>query len=169
MRTARALGALVGCGTVLVLLAGCADDSGPQAVAVPETSATETATAAEDAVLAAYNDMWATVVDASHAGDTAPPDLERYATGGALELMHQALAGVGAEGGQMSGEPVLDPVVTEVEQGVARITDCVDDSGWSAAGTAGQGGAGRLVEAGVSHDGLVWRVSELRIWEPGTC
>ncbi|GAB3208478.1 hypothetical protein GCM10027294_19120 [Marinactinospora endophytica] len=110
--------------------------------------------------------MWDLVVAASHEGDADPDGLDRYATGGALILMRQALED--AAGAQVSGEPVLNPEVEIAEPGQAEITDCLDDSAW-AIGPGGGGGGQRRVDADVTHDGLVWRVSELRIWEPGTC
>ncbi|GLU47467.1 hypothetical protein [Nocardiopsis ansamitocini] len=163
-----------GCAVLLAACIGCSaagiDDeepASPEATLVNEAQSGAAETP-EGAALAAYNGMWAVVVDASHAGETAPAELERYATGGALELMNQALQSAKISGEPPTGEPVLDPEVVMDGSAKANVTDCVDDSQWSVDGQS-SGGAPRRVDAGVGHDGLVWRVFELRIWEPGTC
>ncbi|MFC7326855.1 hypothetical protein [Marinactinospora rubrisoli] len=155
----------VGCAAVLLLTAGCggSSDSATDPAATPAASP---APATEEAAVQAYTDMWDIVVAASHEGDADPDGLDRHATGDALILMRHALEG--AADAEVTGEPVLNPRTELTEPDQVEITDCVDDSTWNIGG--GAGGAGqRRVDAAVTHDGLVWRVSELRIWEPGTC
>ncbi|RCV49279.1 hypothetical protein [Marinitenerispora sediminis] len=160
----------VGCAAVLLLAAGCAgsSESATTPAPTPTGAAPSSTLPPEEAALRAYTEMWETVVAASHEGETDPAELERHATGGALVLMREALQG--AAEAEVSGEPVLSPEAVVAEPGRAEITDCLDDSTWTIGTGSAAGGAGqRRVDADVTHDGLVWRVSELRIWEPGTC
>ncbi|RKS08303.1 hypothetical protein DFP74_3999 [Nocardiopsis sp. Huas11] len=82
--------------------------------------------------------------------------------------MTQALRDARQTGGDVSGEPVLDPEVLIESSGSAQVTDCLDDSSWRLSAQSASAEP-RRVDAGLVHDGLAWRVSDLRIWEPGTC
>ncbi|MBR8743783.1 hypothetical protein [Nocardiopsis sp. MG754419] len=161
--------AVAACCAVLVLAAGCAsaDEEVPQP---PAPEPTESAGGQEEAaVLAAYTGMWDTVVTASHEGGEVPPELGDYAVGGAHALMSSALEGARATGAQVTGEPELDPVAEVEGPAAASVDDCLDDSSWNL-GMGGSFGQGpRLVEATLIHDGLAWRVSDLRIWEEASC
>ncbi|MDA8370664.1 MAG: hypothetical protein M0026_12485 [Nocardiopsaceae bacterium] len=159
------------------LATGCAAlpdrDPGPVLPSGVSASVPAPPVSDEDAALAAYQDMWATVVDASHAGGGEPANLDRYATGKALAQLSAALEETDAEGVEVSGEPELDPEILGASPSplaeTVEIRDCVNDSAWNLGMTAAKQGEPRRVDATVTHDGLVWRVSDLRIWEPGTC
>ncbi|MDE3721977.1 hypothetical protein PWG71_11305 [Nocardiopsis sp. N85] len=154
---------------LLAATAGCSDpgagDGGPSEDAEPRPAAS--ASGDEEAALAAYTGMWDAVVAASQGDEDASRALDDHAVDGARELMRAALADAAA-GGATEGEPVLDPTVSVESPERAIVDDCVDDSAW---GTGGAGGtaAPRRVDATLIHDGLAWRVSELRIWEAGSC
>jgi hypothetical protein len=154
----------------LAALSACSSSEGGSADAAPSAEVVPPDTAPtgdEQAALDAYTAMWDATVAASHEGGGTTGDLDRYATGAALALLNEALRS--AEETEVTGEPVLAPDIT-VDGGDARVTDCLDDSAWNLGAGPTESGAGpRRVEAGLTHDGLAWRVSELRIWEPGTC
>ncbi|MFD3685684.1 hypothetical protein ACFWTE_12815 [Nocardiopsis sp. NPDC058631] len=153
----------------LALAAGCAssEDAASEAGAAPSPSTTPSSDE-EVAALAAYTGMWDTVVAASHEGGEVPPELQDYAVGGAYALMSAALEGAGS-GAQVTGEPVLAPVAAVEGPDSATVEDCLDDSGWNLGMGSSSGQGPRLVEATLIHDGLAWRVSDLRIWEAGSC
>lgn len=167
MRSGSTRLALAAC--VLLAAAGC---SGPAAEpdAAPAGTGPRPSEAASDdegAALAAYTGMWDAVVAASHGDEDASRALDDHAVGAARELMRTALDEAAA-GGAAQGEPVLEPAVTVQSPELAVVDDCVDDSAWRTGGTAGAAGP-RKVDATLIHDGLAWRVSELRIWEAGSC
>ena len=131
--------------------------------------------AAEESALEAYAGMWAAVVEASHEGETDPDDLENYASGEALALMRHGLESAGDDGA-FEGEPDLNPEVVEREPQenpeTVELIDCADGAEW----TGGESSPSdepptgtRQIDATVTDDGLAWRVSELRIWEQGSC
>lgn len=168
MSVRRPLTAVLGA-AALALLAGCADPQTGPSEPVAATPPAHPSSGEEEAVLAAYTGMWEAVADASHEGADESADLEEHAVGAALALMTDALRGARAEGAQVTGEPVLDPSVRIEDADRAEVTDCLDDSDWNlGAGASSQGGP-RRVDAALIHDGLAWRVSDLRIWETGTC
>ncbi|MDA0566149.1 hypothetical protein LG943_17770 [Streptomonospora sp. S1-112] len=168
----RARVAAAGAVLALAALAGCSAGEGGSADASPSAEvvlpgATPTG-GAEQAALDAYTAMWDATVAASHEGGGSTGDLDRYATGAAYSLLNEALRS--AAESEVTGEPVLAPEVTVEDGDHAKVTDCLDDSAWNLGAGPSQSGAGpRRVEAALVHDGLAWRVSELRIWEPGTC
>ena len=165
----RRAAAAAGCCVALALAAGCAssEDAASEAGAAPSPSTTPSSDE-EGAALAAYTGMWDTVVAASHEGGEVPPELQDYAVGGAYALMSAALEGAGS-GGQVTGEPVLAPVAEVEGPDSATVDDCLDDSSWNLGMGSSSGQGPRLVEATLIHDGLAWRVSDLRIWEAGSC
>ncbi|MEU0242338.1 hypothetical protein ABZ234_32060 [Nocardiopsis sp. NPDC006198] len=162
--------AVAGCCAALVLATGCAssEDAGSEAGAAT-SSPPPPANEEEAAALDAYTGMWDTVVAASHEGGEVPPELQDYAVGGAYALMSAALEGAGASSGQVTGEPVLAPVAEVEGPDSATVEDCLDDSAWNLGMGSSPGQGPRLVEATLIHDGLAWRVSDLRIWEAGSC
>ncbi|MFV2196729.1 hypothetical protein [Nocardiopsis sp. LOL_012] len=170
--TARRNAVVPGCLLALLLPVACAP--APEgATALPGPSASpapaQAGTPEEEAALAAYTGMWDAVVTASHEGSGGSDALERHAVGGALALMTEALQGAVTAGADVSGEPVLAPEVLVESSDRAQVTDCLDDTSWGFASQPAAGVGPRLVEARLIHDGLAWRVSDLRIWEPGTC
>ena len=89
---------------------------------------------AEELILEAYEGYWTAKV-ASYADPTQPqdPNLAVYAIDTALTDAQATLATMLAEGIRVPGEPIRDPVVSEIELGAtpsARITDCVDITNW---------------------------------------
>ncbi|WP_028649253.1 hypothetical protein [Nocardiopsis sp. CNT312] len=166
-------GAVVsGCLLVLLLPAACTLAPGGEPVLTEPSASPAPARAGtpeEEAVLAAYTGMWDAVVTASHEGTGGSDALERHAVGGALALMTEALQGAVTAGADVSGEPVLAPEALVESSDRAQVTDCLDDTSWGFASQPAVGVGPRLVEARLIHDGLAWRVSDLRIWEPGTC
>ncbi|CAL9378186.1 hypothetical protein SUDANB121_01008 [Nocardiopsis dassonvillei] len=167
MRSGSTRLALAAC--ALLAAAGCSDPAAGTGEAASEPSPRPSAapTGDEDAALAAYTGMWDAVVAASHGDGDASRALDDHAVGAARELMRTALDEAAA-GGAAQGEPVLEPSVTVESPELAVVDDCVDDSAWRTGGTAGTEGR-RRVDATLIHDGLAWRVSELRIWEAGSC
>ncbi|WP_159940992.1 MULTISPECIES: hypothetical protein [unclassified Nocardiopsis] len=158
---------------LLALAVGCAASSAPAGTASGADPSAEPSAFApqseEEAVLTAYTGMWDAVVAASHEGAASSDDLERHAVGAALVLMNTALEQARTQGVLATGEPVLAPEAHIEDSDRATVTDCLDDSGWSlGVGAPGQAGT-RRVEATLTHDGLAWRVSDLRIWETGSC
>lgn len=162
--------AVAGCCAALALATGCAsaEDATPEAGAAASSPAPPS-TEEEAAALAAYTGMWDTVVAASHEGGEVPPELRDYAVSGAYALMSAALEGSGSSGAQVTGEPVLAPVAEVEGPDTATVDDCLDDSSWNLGMGSASGQGPRLVEATLIHDGLAWRVSDLRIWEAGSC
>lgn len=148
----------------------------PPAGEQPETSPPEVQ--GEEAAVEAYESMWDVVVEASHAGDPDPEALEQFASGDALALMRQTLQGAAEDEADVEGEPFLDPEVVEAspeeEPDTVVLLDCADGSQWMEeasedADESATPSGKREIDATVINDGLSWRVSELRIWEPGTC
>jgi hypothetical protein len=168
------------CGVAGVLavhvLAGCAleSDSGSAEPSPTPTEAEPSATA-EELALDAYESMWDVVVEASHEGETEPPELDTYAEDQALALMQHALSGAQEDGAEVTGEPEIAPEVVAAspspQPDSVEIEDCIDDSQWllDAESPSPEAEERRQVDATVAFDGLSWRVSEMRIWEHGTC
>lgn len=131
--------------------------------------------AAEQSALEAYEGMWDVVVEASHEGEPDPDDLENYASGDALALMRHGLDSAEDDGG-FDGEPDLNPEVVEREPQAnpetVELIDCADGAEWTGgeSSPSDEPSTGtRQIDATVTDDGLAWRVSELRIWEQGSC
>lgn len=152
---------------LLLCLTGCTSGDPEAAEATDTAPSAASPTDEEQAALAAYTGMWDAVVAASHGDEEASRALDDHAVGSARELMRTALTEAAA-GGETEGEPVLDPAIDVEGPERAVVDDCVDDSAWGTGGTGGTAGA-RRVDATLIHDGLAWRVSELRIWEAGSC
>ncbi len=158
----------------VAVTAGCtatAEPSNPEASSAPSPS--RSAADPEEAVLEAYEGMWNVVIDASHAGEADPDELGDYASGDALALMQQTLQGASDDGVTVVGEPVMDPEITDMpDPETVTILDCMDDSQWVEPGgeTSTEEVTGpRKIDATATYDGLTWRISEMRIWEKGSC
>jgi hypothetical protein len=165
---------------VIVAVMGCTP-SDERSAPPPEPSATleetEEAPSPEEAALLAYESMWDVIVEESHDSNPDYSELEQYAQGDALELVEHGVGAEAEEGVVAQGEPAFSPDVVLVEDTHVEIEDCMDSTAWLRADIE----SGELVEpspeepifrqvdAGVSFDGLTWRVSELRIWEIGSC
>lgn len=106
----------------------------------PTPTATRTPTvdpeiaAAEAAVLEAYRGYWATKVTILADTSVDPgPELETYAIDTALTDVYSSVLTFRTDRIVMVGEPVLNPVVSEIVPGVegtAAIKDCVDVANW---------------------------------------
>ena len=113
-----------------------APTSSPAMTASPSPTRTiePTVTPAEAAILEAYDGFWDAKVAAFADPTKDPgPELARYAVDKALADTATSLFTFRDSGIAFTGEPTLDPVVTDViegEAGTATITDCVDSSAW---------------------------------------
>lgn len=129
--------------------------------------------------LAAYRGMWAAYVKAIGIPDPDHPELERYATGGALRVLVDGIEAVQRDGLAGRGAVVLDPEVTELVPNtaavVATIVDCVDTSGTELYRTDGEPyedspGGYRRAEAAVGYvDNGQWKVVRFALYEVGSC
>lgn len=137
---------------VVVALSGCtagAADPQPSSSAPPTSSSptpsptptTDPAiAAAEAAVLEAYRGYWAAKVTSyADPAQQQDPNLARFADDTALTDAQSTIATFRRNGISMLGEPVLTPVITEIQLGEgasATITDCVDATNWQPVYTA---------------------------------
>lgn len=147
----------------------------------PTVSPVDPVAAAEQAALAAYTGMWDAYNLAGQPPEANPnhPDLARYASGDALEMLTDLLAGFRDDGLVFSGELELAPEVTRLspqsDPDSARVEDCVDSSGWAVVRADGEPyedepGGQRLVFADVEDTGEgVWKVTVLSIGSVGSC
>lgn len=133
----------------------------------------------EEAALVTYEAMWGVLVEESTHADPDYSGLGQYASGEALELVQYGLGVEAGEGVVARGEPTFSPEVVSIDEEYVEILDCMDSTSWLREDID----SGELVEpspepeeqilrkidAGVSFDGLVWKVSDLRIWEAGSC
>ncbi|WP_146165669.1 hypothetical protein [Murinocardiopsis flavida] len=168
---------------MMITLGGCAlmSENEPSASPAPSgnPSPSKSTLSTEDAALEAYEGMWSIVVENSHTTEPDVTDLDRFAKGEALEL---AKHGLGAESGEnviARGEPEFSPEVTSVDEknDSAEIKDCLDSTNWLREDAdTGElieeeptSPIRRTVEATADYDGLTWRISQLRIFEQGSC
>lgn len=130
----------------------------------------------EELALEAYEGLWDVVVEQSRTTDPDYSALERYAEGEALELAEHGLGAESEEGVVARGEPSFAPEAS-AQGDVVEIEDCVDSTAWLREDAESgelledvpEEPITRRLEATVSSDGLAWRVSDLRIWEAGSC
>jgi hypothetical protein len=173
----------------LALVVGCqrdGTDPTPEVGGTPPTMTTPSPTpeldpveAAEQAAVAAYRSMWAAFSEASRQADPDHPDLPRYATGDALELLVSGLEANRREGlVSDGGEVVLHPVVVEVEPAQApvraTVSDCADTSETRRVRPTGppftdSPGGWRQVTATVEVIDGEWKVADLAVQEVGSC
>ncbi|GAA1463162.1 hypothetical protein NE857_03425 [Nocardiopsis exhalans] len=162
------------CAVLVVALAGCAapeEEPEQTEASTPLAAPSNPGPSPQEEAVEAYRSMWGVVVEGSHEGSVAHPDLEKYASGQALELVTAMLQGIEA-----TGEPVLTPHAVIVESGAdsteVSIEDCIDSSQWLVGdGSEGssQGERKRPVEAIVLDQGDGWRVDDLWLGEYGSC
>jgi hypothetical protein len=165
---------------VIVAVMGCTP-SNERSAPPPEPSATleetEEAPSPEEAALLAYEAMWDVIVEESHDPNPDYSELEQYAQGDALALLQHGLDAESDEGVISRGEPVFDPEVASTEDNRVEIEDCMDSTTWlredietgELSEPSPESPLLSRVEAAATFDGLSWKVSELRIWELGTC
>ena len=166
---------LVGTSSAFVLLLAGACSVGqqdPRETSAPTSSPSSASPtlSPEDQAIAAYEGMWDVAVDASRDASDDHPELEKYASGDAAELMRQGLRGVEKP---LSGEPKhhLEVLSTEPsgDPTSVELRDCQDGSYWIPEGESPSQEKDIRVDATVTRDALSWRVTEVRIWGPQTC
>lgn len=166
---------------LLVVISTAACTASPEEAPQDEPSATSPSPSASpdpgEAVLDAYEGLWGVIVNASRTTDPDFSELDNYAEGQAAELAQHGLGAEAEEGVVARGAPSHDPEVTSLEETSAEIEDCMDSSEWlredAETGELIEESPSepllRKVEATAGFDGLVWRISEMRIYEQGSC
>ena len=173
---------------VLAAVAGCSGGTGKPGASLPSTTSPPTPSASsspgDSRVLArlAYLNMWQTFVNASRTADYQSPALARYAAGGALSLLTQALYTNYKDGIVTRGEPTFSPsvTITATSGGIqqADVTDCVNPStsaNYTKSGKliSGQPHGSRKVIARLQQFSPVgspeWKVTYLNVGLAGTC
>lgn len=162
---------------VVGVMVGCAPGGDGDVEQTPESSPQPSPSPEpEELALEAYEGMWDVVVEQSRTTDPDYSALERYAEGEALELAEHGLGAEAEEGVVARGEPSFAPEAS-AQGDVVEIEDCVDSTAWQREDAESgelledepEEPITRRMEATVSSDGLAWRVSDLRIWEAGSC
>lgn len=164
----------------VLAVSGCAsspeNDTTPMSSPAGEERASPEA---EEQALEAYTGLWQAVVEQARAGEVDEAELERYATGQALEFARQSLEERASAGEVARGEPSFSPETARVDQDTdtVEIQDCMDSTAWlrEDAQTGDlieeepEGPVQRRVEASAEFDGLSWRVSELLLGQVDSC
>jgi len=165
-------------------LAGCESaggDSSPSAPSPTLLGSGDPAGVAEQAALAAYRGMWAAYDSAGQPPDVDPghPELERYATGDALETLIGGLTSMRDAGLVLEGEVLYSPTVTELSPPsaptTARVADCADSTRAARVREDGEpfqdepGGRRRIVADLEVVDGGIWKVTGFAVREVGSC
>ncbi|ORT46920.1 hypothetical protein KBI5_22570 [Frankia sp. KB5] len=142
-------------------------------------SPTSPADAAGQRAIAAYVGLWKAMAEASHTSNWQSPDLVRYASGSALQVLSGSLYADHLNGFVSRGEPVLHPQVTSVSPSEAPTTvmlsDCADSTNWLQYRTDGtlvddEPGGRRLVTSEVRlHEDGSWRVTRFAVEDLGSC
>lgn len=160
-----------------LVITGCTVQDDGAVEPAEEPSPSETPVSPEDEALDAYASMWGVLVEESHHVEPDHSDLELYAVGDALALVQHGL-GEEAEDGVISrGEPTFSPEVVTNEEDHVTLEDCMDSTTWlredSETGELMEPSPEdpllRRVDATVTFDGLAWKVTDLQIWEIGSC
>lgn len=128
-------------GIILVLAAAACTDqpskkpggsSAPPSLSVPSTSASQDLAATGQNALNAYRSMWKAYQEALAIPDPSYPDLARYATGAALDILTKGLRSVKDQGLKGTGVITVSPKITAVSPADAptdiEITDCLNDA-----------------------------------------
>ncbi|ABW12028.1 hypothetical protein Franean1_2598 [Parafrankia sp. EAN1pec] len=186
--------------TVVLALAACdsgggstpaptPSDAGVSVSAHPSVSAAPTPTSPADIArseaVAAYSGMWRATAIASHTSDWQAPELSRYASGSALQVITGSLYADHFNKVVSRGESVNQPTVTSADPPAAPtivlIADCGDDSGWrkyhaepgqpeDGQLVAGSPGGRRQITAEVKpHQDGAWRVTRFAVGSVGSC
>ncbi len=186
---------------VVAVLVSCSDGgSTPDAVATssaassparangtpsPSPSPTSAAEVASSEAVAAYLGMWRATAVASHSSDWQSPELSRYASGSALQVITGTLYADRFNKVVSRGQSVNHPTVTSADPPAAPTTvllaDCGDDSGWQKYHAdpgqpddgqlvAGSSGGRRQITAEVRlHQDGAWRVTRFAVGSVGSC
>jgi hypothetical protein len=186
---ALALGVAVGW-----LATGCdanrADESAPTAVTPPPSSpssisttatASSTSSAADrttQAVLAAYDGMWADMTTAARTADYGSPVLAAHTVDPATGQLRRMLLAFHDMGWVAKGQPVPQPTVVSVSAGqppTAQIADCLDETQWltyradTGALTDTKPGQRFAVTAVVRQASDGWKVESFDVGAGGSC
>lgn len=159
------------------LLAGCAPQESEPAPAPSESPALSEQQSGEDLALEAYESMWNVLVEEARNKEPDYSALELYASGDALALVEHGLVAEADEGVVARGSPEFSPEVISTEDTYVEVEDCMDSTSWLRENAdsgelvepSPESPLLRRVEAGVAFDGLAWKVSDLQIWEIGSC
>jgi hypothetical protein len=150
---------------------------GPSVTVSP--SPTSPADFAGQRAIAAYVGLWQAMAEASHTSNWKSPDLVRYASGSALQVLSGSLYADHLNGLVSRGAPVLNPRVTSVTPPNAPTTvmvvDCADSTQWlryrpdGAPFTDSPGGR-RVVTSEVRlHTDGSWKVTRFAVEAVGSC
>ncbi|MEV6820982.1 hypothetical protein AB0M72_19730 [Nocardiopsis dassonvillei] len=159
------------------LLVGCIPQDSEPAPAPSDSPAPSEQKSGEDLALEAYDSMWNVLVEEARNEEPDYSGLELYASGDALALVEHGLIAEADEGVVARGSPEFSPEVVSAEDTYVEIEDCMDSTSWLRENAdsgelmepSPESPLLRRVDAGVSFDGLAWKVSNLRIWEIGSC
>ncbi|KJE21204.1 hypothetical protein FF36_04544 [Frankia torreyi] len=148
-------------------------------------SPTSAAEVASSEAVAAYLGMWRATAVASHTSDWQSPELSRYASGAALQVITGTLYADRFNKVVSRGQSVNQPTVTSADPPAAPTTvllaDCGDDSGWQKYHAdpgqpddgqlvAGSSGGRRQITAEVRlHQDGAWRVTRFAVGSVGSC
>ncbi len=156
----------------VMLGSGCRSDtpkeasrSSPPATATPSLGSGD---AAKRDALAAYRGMWDSFVEAAKTSNPEAPDLPKFASGKALQLIASALYTSREKQQVILGEIKIDPKVTGAtpanEPTQVNILDCVNDEKWLEYKKSGglvddKPGSASRTTAVVNRTGEGWKVS----------
>jgi hypothetical protein len=151
----------------------------PTDVPVSSTPADPVA-AAEQAALEAYRGMWDVYTLAGRPPEANPdePQLARYATGDALEVLMRGLMSMRDQGLVTEGSMLLAPEVTNLSPASlptgVQVTDCADTSDAARVRADGrpfedEPGGRRLIVADVEDTGEGWKVTSFGVRDAGSC
>jgi hypothetical protein len=148
-------------------------------------SPTSAAEVASSEAVAAYLGMWRATAIASQTSDWQSPELSRYASGSALQVITGTLYADRFNKVVSKGQSVNHPTVTSADPPAAPTTvllaDCGDDSGWQKYHAdpgqpddgqlvAGSPGGRRQISAEVRlHQDGAWRVTRFAVGSVGSC
>lgn len=134
---------------------------------------------AEQQALDAYRGMWRAYAKAGLTANPDEPDLARYASGEALQILKTGLANYRSKGHVLKGEYVSNPQIAGASPSgnptKVSIRDCLDDSDFLVYRTSGElindkPGGRRSALATVSDFGTGgWKVTTFGVQTVGTC
>jgi len=129
--------------------------------------------------IAAYVAMWRADAEASHTSDWQAPELARYASGDALQVLTRGLYADHYNGLISRGAPVNNPKATAVSPAgtptSVMINDCSDSRSWVRVKADGTpftdtpGGTRKIVAVVQKHTDGLWRVTEVGVGAVGSC
>jgi hypothetical protein len=133
---------------------------------------------AQQAAVIAYRNMWHAFVEAARTSNPDDPNLTKYASGNALTLIVNSLAGNRDKARVTLGDVVLDPQVVEFKPPTnpteVGVLDCVDARNWLEYKASGglvdnEPGARHRTTASVKLSAQGWKVDAFTLLGGGTC